>query len=54
LRVAGCEHGSPAPVDAVGRLLKNIGMPQSAIEIENLSKEYPYGFLHLKKKKSLE
>src|SRR5882757_1414910 len=29
-------------------------MPQSAIEIENLSKEYPYGFLHLKKRKSLE
>jgi len=29
-------------------------MPQAAIEIENLSKEYPYGFLNLKKKKSLE
>src|SRR6266481_6422720 len=29
-------------------------MPQGAIEIENLSKEYPYGFLHLKKRKSLE
>jgi ABC-2 type transport system ATP-binding protein len=29
-------------------------MPQAAIEIENLSKEYPTGFLHLKKKKSLE
>jgi ABC-2 type transport system ATP-binding protein len=29
-------------------------MPQAAIEIENLSKQYPYGFLHLKKKKSLE
>jgi ABC-2 type transport system ATP-binding protein len=29
-------------------------MPQGAIEIENLSKEYPYGFLHLRKKKSLE
>src|SRR6201987_2253105 len=29
-------------------------MPQGAIEIEHLSKEYPYGFLHLKKKKSLE
>jgi ABC-2 type transport system ATP-binding protein len=29
-------------------------MPQAAIEIEKLSKEYPYGFLHLKKKKSLE
>ena len=31
-----------------------MGMPQGAIEIENLTKEYPYGFLHLKKKKSLE
>jgi ABC-2 type transport system ATP-binding protein len=29
-------------------------MPGAAIEIEHLSKEYPYGFLHLKKKKSLE
>ena len=29
-------------------------MPGAAIEIENLSKEYPYGFLHLKKKRSLE
>jgi len=31
-----------------------MGMPQAAIEIENLSKEYPYGFLSLKKRKSLE
>lgn len=29
-------------------------MPAAAIEIENLSKEYPYGFLNLKKKRSLE
>src|SRR2546421_6844037 len=29
-------------------------MPSSAIEIENLIKEYPFGFLHLKKKTSLE
>jgi ABC-2 type transport system ATP-binding protein len=29
-------------------------MPQPAIEIENLTKDYPYGFLHLKKKRSLE
>src|SRR6516225_4689900 len=29
-------------------------MPGAAIEIENLSKEYPYGFLSLKKKMSLE
>jgi ABC-2 type transport system ATP-binding protein len=29
-------------------------MPSAAIEIERLSKEYPYGFLHLRKKRSLE
>ena len=29
-------------------------MPVPAIETENLSKEYPHGFLHLKKKSSLE
>src|SRR5271157_4100318 len=29
-------------------------MPTGAIEIEKLSKEYPFGFLHLKRKKSLE
>src|ERR1700676_1200762 len=29
-------------------------MPGSAIEIENLTKEYPFGFLHLKRKTSLE
>jgi ABC-2 type transport system ATP-binding protein len=29
-------------------------MPGPAIEIEKLTKEYPYGFLHLKKKTSLE
>ncbi|MHB8474644.1 MAG: ABC transporter ATP-binding protein [Candidatus Acidiferrales bacterium] len=29
-------------------------MPGAAIEIENLSKDYPFGFLHLKKKRSLE
>jgi len=29
-------------------------MPGAAIEIENLTKDYPYGFLHLKKKRSLE
>src|SRR6201997_2865958 len=29
-------------------------MPLPAIETENLSKEYPHGFLHLKKKTSLE
>ena len=29
-------------------------MSRFAIEIENLTKEYPFGFLHLKKKTSLE
>src|SRR6516165_4588980 len=29
-------------------------MPAPAIETENLAKEYPHGFLHLKKKTSLE
>jgi ABC-2 type transport system ATP-binding protein len=29
-------------------------MASAAIEIENLTKDYPYGFLHLKKKTSLE
>ena len=29
-------------------------MPGVAIEIENLTKDYPFGFLHLKKKRSLE
>src|SRR5437879_3450639 len=29
-------------------------MPAPAIETENLTKEYPFGFLHLKKRTSLE
>src|SRR5262245_34943746 len=29
-------------------------MPAPAIETENLSKDYPHGFLHLKKKTSLD
>lgn len=33
---------------------KNKSMPAAAIEIENLTKDYPYGFLHLKKRRSLE
>ncbi len=35
-------------------LNNNVTMPGPAIEIDNLSKEYPYGFLNLKKKTSLE
>jgi ABC-2 type transport system ATP-binding protein len=38
----------------VARLSKNRYMPNPAIDIEGLSKEYPYGFLHLKKRLSLE
>jgi ABC-2 type transport system ATP-binding protein len=33
---------------------KNESMPGIAIDIENLTKDYPFGFLHLKKKRSLE
>src|SRR5712672_1924420 len=29
-------------------------MPEAAIEIQNLTKEYPFGFLNLKKRTSLE
>jgi len=35
-------------------LVNNDTMRAPAIETENLTKEYPYGFLHLKKKTSLE
>jgi ABC-2 type transport system ATP-binding protein len=41
-------------LDPQKALLKNISMNTPAIEIENLTMEYPYGFLHLKKKRSLE
>jgi ABC-2 type transport system ATP-binding protein len=32
----------------------NESMAEPAIDIENLTKDYPYGFLHLKKRRSLE
>ena len=41
-------------IDDRALLPKNESMPGAAIEIENLTKDYPYGFLHLKKKRSLE
>src|ERR1700676_984082 len=41
-------------LDPQQELLKNITMNTPAIEIENLTMEYPYGFLHLRKKRSLE
>jgi ABC-type glutathione transport system ATPase component len=52
--VAAGEQGNRESVDGVRRLSKNRSMPNPAIEIENLSKEYPYGFLNLKKRRSLE
>jgi ABC-2 type transport system ATP-binding protein len=46
---------SRAPlIDPAPQLPNNEAMPVSAIEIEHLSKDYPYGFLHLKKRTSLE
>lgn len=41
-------------IDDEARLPKNESMPGAAIEIENLTKDYPFGFLHLKKRRSLE
>ncbi len=40
-------------IDAPTVVFENVAMA-SAIEIENLTKDYPFGFLHLKKKTSLE
>ena len=52
--VAFREQWAEEHVDDARRLSKNSDMPGAAIEIENLSKEYPYGFLNLKKRMSLE
>lgn len=41
-------------IDAAILFPKNGPMATAAIETEHLSKEYPFGFLNLKKKKSLE
>ena len=41
-------------IDGHPGLANNEYMTGPAIEIENLTKEYPFGFLHLKKKTSLE
>jgi ABC-2 type transport system ATP-binding protein len=54
LVIAGGEQTRESCVDGLERLSKNRSMPNPAIEIEGLSKEYPFGFLHLKKKLSLE
>jgi ABC-2 type transport system ATP-binding protein len=41
-------------VDAAPVIHKNKPMPQPAIETENLTKDYPTGFLHMKTRRSLE
>ena len=48
------ERGGVKCVDGAQRLFKNRGMPAPAIEIEKLTKDYPYGFLNLKERRSLE
>jgi len=52
--IAAGERPCRECVDDASRLSNNSSMSIAAIEIENLSKEYPHGFLHLKKKRSLE
>ena len=47
-------HPYGCSIDGRPRLANNEGMPEFAIEIENLTKDYPFGFLHLKRKTSLE
>jgi ABC-2 type transport system ATP-binding protein len=54
LRPYFLEQGDLVCVDEGDRVLKNRGMANPAIEIVNLTKEYPYGFLNLKKRLSLE
>jgi ABC-2 type transport system ATP-binding protein len=51
-QVAAGEQTEPWSIDALRGIAKNEVMP--AIAIENLCKEYPRGFLNLKKKRSLE
>ncbi len=48
------EHSGREFVDDEGWVLKNRAMANPAIEIENLTKDYPYGFLNMKKRLSLE
>ena len=47
-------HEHSQGIDGALWFLKNVSMATAAIEIENLTKEYPFGFLNLKKKTSLE
>ena len=54
MNIAVGAQGKGYRVDGRGLLSKNKNMPSSAIEIEHLTKEYPFGFLNLKKKRSLE
>jgi ABC-2 type transport system ATP-binding protein len=43
-----------AGIDLFGVYRKNESMAEPAIDIENLTKDYPHGFLQLKKRRSLE
>jgi len=47
-------NGGKVRLTLDARFSNNKSMPSCAIETENLTKEYPFGFLHLKKKTSLE
>src|ERR1041385_4200405 len=52
--VAFHAHGTRCAVDVQLGLSKNTNMTAAAIETQSLSKDYPHGFLHLRKKASLE
>src|SRR5215469_5973062 len=47
-------HSIFGRIDGPARAAKNGDMTAPAIETENLTKEYPHGFLNLKKRRSLE
>ena len=47
-------HSVCAAIDAKPLVLNNEVMSNAAIQIDSLTKDYPFGFLHLKTKRSLE
>src|ERR1700684_1618168 len=53
-QVSNLAHPCPAAIDAKPLVFNNEDMADAAIQIENLTKDYPHGFLHLKMKRSLE
>jgi ABC-2 type transport system ATP-binding protein len=53
-QVSNLAHPCPAAIDAKPLVFNNEDMADAAIQIENLTKDYPHGFLHLKTKRSLE